>query len=158
MERASGGVERYLAMGQGAFFMAGGLWAVVHRRSFEHVTGPKADFWLVKTVGLLLAGSGAVLMMAGLRRRAHTREIRTLAIASGAALAAIDLTYVPRRRISRIYLLDALANGGWALAWLVAPLLRKRAHSEQQATFAQRERYGRSPAYSGADGSSPARL
>lgn len=143
VERSSGGIERYLAIGQGAFFVAGGLWPVFHRRSFEHATGPKADFWLVKTVGLLLAGSGAVLMMAGVRRRAHTREIRTLAVASAAALTAIDLTYVPRRRISRIYLLDALANGGWALSWLVAPLVRKLARSEDSVTFGQREQHER---------------
>ena len=38
-------------------------------RTFEAVTGPKTDLWLVKTVGVLVAVIGAVLATAGLRGR-----------------------------------------------------------------------------------------
>ncbi len=34
--------------------MATGLWPLVHRRSFEAVTGRKTYWWLVNTVGSLL--------------------------------------------------------------------------------------------------------
>ena len=41
-----------LATGQGAYYVASGLWPIFHRRSFEAVTGPKKDWWLVVTVGV----------------------------------------------------------------------------------------------------------
>jgi hypothetical protein len=34
-----------------------------------------------------------------------------------ATLGAIDLIYVPRRRISPAYLIDALAKAAWLMAW-----------------------------------------
>ena len=43
--------ERTLLASQGAFYLAAGLWPIVHRSSFERATGPKTDFWLVRTVG-----------------------------------------------------------------------------------------------------------
>jgi hypothetical protein len=46
-----------LAIGQGAYFVATGVWPLVHIRWFEAVTGPKVDKWLVGTVA---AGLGAV--------------------------------------------------------------------------------------------------
>jgi len=46
---------RALAIGQGLCYPLTGLWPLVSLRSFEKVTGPKADDWLVKTVGALIA-------------------------------------------------------------------------------------------------------
>ena len=40
------------------YFMLTGIWPVVHMPSFIAVTGPKTDLWLVRTVGLLIAGIG----------------------------------------------------------------------------------------------------
>ena len=42
------GVE--LARTHGVANLAGGLWPLLHIRSFEWVFGPKTDRWLVKTV------------------------------------------------------------------------------------------------------------
>src|SRR5947209_19342813 len=56
-----------LAMAQGAFFALSGMWPIVHLRSFEAVTGPKLEGWLVKTVGGLLTVVGAALFSAGAR-------------------------------------------------------------------------------------------
>jgi protein-S-isoprenylcysteine O-methyltransferase Ste14 len=39
---------------------------LVSRRTFEAVTGPKADFWLAQTVGVLVACIGSALGYAGL--------------------------------------------------------------------------------------------
>jgi hypothetical protein len=33
------------------YLLATGVWSLVHRRSFERVTGPKEDYWLVQAVG-----------------------------------------------------------------------------------------------------------
>lgn len=105
-----------LATGQGAFYLATGVWPLVHDRSFQAVTGPKADVWLVKTVGSLVAVVGGVLLAAGLRRSVPT-ELRVIAAGSAAALAAIDVVYASRGRISPIYLADAVVEVGLVAAW-----------------------------------------
>jgi hypothetical protein len=108
-----------LALIQGVFYAATGLWALVDLDSFMAVTGPKTDRWLVKTVGILVTVIGAVLLFAW-RRRAVPVEVALLAVASALSLAAIDVIYVANGTISRIYLLDAAAEVGLALAWIPA--------------------------------------
>lgn len=72
------------------------LWSLLSIDTFQKVTGPKTDLWLVKTVGVI----GAVLGVSG--------------------LAAVDVFYVAKGRISPVYLLDAAAElalaGGLTLA------------------------------------------
>ncbi|MDP9170379.1 MAG: hypothetical protein M3N54_07160 [Acidobacteriota bacterium] len=104
-----------LSISHGAFNLASGLWPVFNRRSFEVVTGPKEDFWLVRTVGLLLAVTGTA--MAGSRKRV-TPEIRLLGTGVAGSLATIGVIYGTKGRISRIYLLDAVAQSTLAAAWL----------------------------------------
>jgi hypothetical protein len=104
------------ARAQAAVFGLGGIWSVVHRRSFEAVTGPKVDYWLVRTVGLLLTAIAVVLWRAAGRDRL-TSELRLLGASSAAALLCIDLRYVAKRRIRRVYLLDALAQAGILAGW-----------------------------------------
>ena len=110
-----------LALVQGVYYLVTGIWPLVSIRTFTMVTGPKTDLWLVKTVGVLAAVIGAVLESAG-RRRRITREIHLLGSGSAAGFAAIDLVYVLRRRISPVYLLDAVVEAavgvGWVLAWM----------------------------------------
>lgn len=103
-------------MAQGAFYLATGVWPMLHMRSFEAVTGEKTDDWLVKTVGALITVSGAVMMMAGLRRRV-TPEVALLAAGSAGALAAVDLIYTARRVIPPVYLADAVVETGLIGAW-----------------------------------------
>ena len=102
---------------QGLYFALTGLWPLLHIRSFMAVTGPKTDLWLVRTVGVLVLAIGAVLLVAGWRRHVSS-EIVLLATASAAGLAAIDVIYVARRVIDKIYLFDAAAEAiliaGWA--------------------------------------------
>jgi hypothetical protein len=109
-----------VALAQGGYFALTGLWPLVSMRTFERVTGPKVDRWLVQTVGVLVLAVGASLGLAGARRRV-TPELALLAAGSAAGLAAIDVVYVARRRIAPVYLLDALAEGallvGWAAGW-----------------------------------------
>jgi hypothetical protein len=98
-----------LLIAQGAYFVATGVWPLVHIRSFLAVTGPKTDLWLVKTVGILIAVIGLSLLVSGVRQRA-TAEILFLAIGSQLALATVDVVYVAKKVIARIYLLDAAAE------------------------------------------------
>lgn len=106
-----------LALRQGVFYVASGVWPLVSLRSFEAVTGPKPEGWLVKTVGALITVIGAVLAEAGSRRSVGL-EMMVLGAGSAGALAGIDVWYAGhRRRISPIYLLDGLVQLGIVTAW-----------------------------------------
>ena len=105
-----------LAVAQGAFYVATGVWPLLHMRSFEAVTGEKTDDWLVETVGALLTVAGAAMLMAGLRQRT-TPEIALLAAGSAGALTAIDVIYTARRVIRPVYLADAAVEVGLIGAW-----------------------------------------
>jgi hypothetical protein len=109
---------RYLCFAQGAYYLITGIWPLLSIRTFMMLTGPKTDLWLVKTVGVVVAVIGAVLVVAGLRRQTAP-EVPLLAVGSAAGLTAIDVVYVAKRRIAPIYLLDALGEvvliAGWAV-------------------------------------------
>jgi hypothetical protein len=113
-----------LALAQGIFYIVTGVWPLVSIRSFEAVTGPKADRWLVKTAGVLIMAIGAALTMAGWRRSV-TREIRLLAVGSALGLTGIDVVYVARGRIAKVYLLDAAAELALAAGWALAGRVRR---------------------------------
>src|SRR4051812_27019857 len=117
--------DRSLAKSQGMFFLASGLWPVFHLKSFEKVTGPKEDEWLVKTVGLLLASTGAALLASTMSSKRIPRELRWLGAGQSAILASVSLFYSLKGRISKVYLLDTLLEGTLVAAWLSKPALGK---------------------------------
>ena len=47
-------LRKWPQRGAGAFYLATGLWPILHLRSFEAVTGPKLEGWLIKTAGTLI--------------------------------------------------------------------------------------------------------
>jgi hypothetical protein len=112
-------LRQTVALGQGVYFALTGIWAIVHIKSFMAVTGPKTDTWLVKTVGALVGVLGGVLA-ARAASKEPSDDLETVAVGSAAALAAVDVVYVARKRIAPIYLLDAVAEAvliaGWAFA------------------------------------------
>jgi hypothetical protein len=107
-----------LAWIQGIYFLVTGIWPLVSIGTFQWVTGPKVDLWLVKTVGLLIAVIALTILMAA-RRGQIGPEVRFLAMASAAALAAVDLVYALADRIWDIYLLDAVAEIGLVVLWVL---------------------------------------
>jgi hypothetical protein len=109
-----------LARGHGVFNVIGGLWPLLHMDSFEAVTGPKVDRWLVRTVGGLMVANGLVQWRAAESGTALAAA-REVGIGTSATLGAIDLAYGVPHRISRVYLADAVLEVGWLLAWLRTP-------------------------------------
>lgn len=109
----------WLAALQGAYFALTGVWALVHLESFELVTGPKTDDWLVRTVGVLVLVIGAVLLVAASRLRVPF-EVALLAVGSALGLAAIDVVYATGDVIRDVYLLDALAELALVALWAAA--------------------------------------
>ena len=110
-----------VAVIQGVFYLATGVWPLLDIDSFQAVTGPKVDLWLVRTVGVLVGVIGAVLLLAA-RRDRITDELVVLAVGSALGLATIDVVYVMARTISPVYLADAAAEVGLAAWWGVGRL------------------------------------
>lgn len=109
----------HVAILQGLYWLATGIWPFLHLPSFLWVTGPKEDIWLLYTVSVLITVIGAVLLLAGFRRRT-TQEIKVLGIAGAAGLAGIDMYYALSDVIWDIYLLDAAGELILVLLWLWA--------------------------------------
>jgi hypothetical protein len=114
-----------LARAHGAFNVVFGLWPLLHYRSFEAVSGPKTDHWLVKTVGGLMTAAGYAQFRAAasLDGRAMARRI---GLGTAATFMIVDLRYVSHGRISRIYLLDAVLEMYWLIAWATDLALERK--------------------------------
>lgn len=142
---------RRLARVQAAYFGATGIWPLLHRRSFEAATGPKADYWLVQTVGALVATAGAALAVAA-RRESVSPEASVLAAGSAVALAAVDVVHAARGRIRRIYLADAAAELVLAAGWAAVSRPgqpRRRSTSERDSSSTSARNRWRVPDVSG---------
>lgn len=97
---------------QGPYYLLGGVWPLVHFRSFAAVAGPKPDVFQTQIAGALFGSIGATLLLAP-----RTQPwVRALAATSGLACALVDLRHV--RRLRRVFLLDAALNGAFAVAAL----------------------------------------
>jgi hypothetical protein len=113
-------IRHHLIGLQGLYYLVTGLWPLVHYGSFELVSGPKVDDWLVRMVGLLTVVVGAALLTAWRRGRTDRLEVLVLAVGAALAYATIDFRYGLTGRIWRVYLLDGileLALAG-AILWL----------------------------------------
>lgn len=85
-------------------------------RSFELVTGPKTDRWLVRTVALMMSALGVVLVRSA-RRGGPSADLACAAASQAAVIAGVDAYYSARGRISKVYLLDAVAEAVLVYAW-----------------------------------------
>ncbi|SEB84986.1 hypothetical protein [Streptomyces melanosporofaciens] len=109
-----------LAVAHGTFNVVGGLWPLLHLRSFEWVFGPKTDRWLQQAVGGLLVSNGVSQLVGATSAEGRT-VARRVGLTTALTLLAIDLVYVPKGRIRPTYLLDAAMEAGWITAWLHTP-------------------------------------
>jgi hypothetical protein len=115
---------RIILAAQGAYYLVTGAWPLVSMESFELVTGPKLEHWLVYTVSLLALVIGTSLVAAA-RTGEAAMSIRVLALGTAAAFAATDFFYVSVGRISAVYLLDGAAELAFAIGIVIA-LVRDR--------------------------------
>ena len=113
---ARGERARMVARVQGIYFLITGIWPFLSRATFEAVTGPKLDYWLVLTVGGLIAAAGVVLLAAA-RERRIVREIALLGVLLPLVLALLDFYAVPQPRTSRAYWADAVVELALVAAW-----------------------------------------
>lgn len=108
---------------QGAYYIATGAWPLISMRTFEAVTGPKRDHWLVRQVGLLAVAIGVALCADSLH---GSRRVTGDVLGAGTAVAfgAIDLSEGLPGRIRPIYLADA-AIEAFFFARVFTRLLRR---------------------------------
>ncbi|MFL5779283.1 MAG: hypothetical protein ACJ761_10105 [Chloroflexota bacterium] len=100
-----------VALAHAWYYLLTGIWPLVSMRTFEAVTGPKRDRWLVRTVGALVAVVGAAIL------RSRGRGDPFLPVASAAAFTAVDVVAVATRTVRPVYLLDAAAEIALIIAW-----------------------------------------
>jgi hypothetical protein len=104
-----------LLLTQGVYYALTGLWAIVDLDSFQAVTGPKTDLWLVRTVAVLIVVIAASLLLAA-RKPEVSAETAVLAVGAPIGLTLIDVIHVSAGVISPVYLIDAVAEVA-LLAW-----------------------------------------
>lgn len=97
---------RFVLRAQALYYGGTGLWPLVHLDSFERVTGPKHDDWLVQTVGALTLAIAAALFT-GAGRKRIARETVVLACGSALAFGAVDVVFERMGILRPIYLADA---------------------------------------------------
>lgn len=101
---------------QGIYYLLSGIWPLLSIRTFQAVTGPKTDLWLVQTVGLLLMVNGLVLMLASYGHKSDW-SIFTIGVCTALALVGIEVVYVFNGTLSVVYLLDAAVEVLFIIAW-----------------------------------------
>jgi hypothetical protein len=99
-----GRLLRIVLGGQAVYYMLTGIWPLLDLTTFQAVTGPKTDLWLVQMVGALAVAIGMALGVA-VRANRRSPEILTLSVTSAIAFTAVDLLYA--WRLSPVYLADA---------------------------------------------------
>lgn len=100
---------RWTIGAQAAYYLLSALWPLLSMNSFEAVTGPKTDLWLVRFVALLIIVIGLTLAGAVKAGRLPP-EIIACALLSCIAFICVDTVYVFSDVISKIYLGDAVVE------------------------------------------------
>jgi hypothetical protein len=126
-DSAGSKIFRGLLWFQGLYYFSTGIWPLISIESFQKVTGRKtdhlttgreSDHWLVMTVGVLIVAIAITLLVAAWRK-SPPLEAAVLALGSALGLTMIDIVYVARGAIARIYLLDAAIEVPLIAAWIL---------------------------------------
>lgn len=104
---------------QGVDYLLTGVWPLVSMSTFEMVTGPKLEHWLVRTVGVLIAANAVVILHAAWARR-FNRETALLALGDALALTGVDVVSVSLGVIPPIYRAGAAAEVVLIAGWIYA--------------------------------------
>jgi hypothetical protein len=99
---------------QATYYLATGLWPVLHLESFEAVTGGKTDDWLVQSFGLLVI----VIALALARGLFRSEERATLWLGLTAAIGLVVTDVLAAQHVSAVYATDAVIEGAFAIGWL----------------------------------------
>jgi hypothetical protein len=98
---------------QGWYYLLGGLWPLVHFRSFEAVAGPKPDRFQTEVTSALFVAAG-VTLLAGTAEPPLHRPVRVLAAACAIGTAFVDWRH--RHHIRSFFRAEAALEGAFAVA------------------------------------------
>jgi hypothetical protein len=93
---------------QGWYYGIGGLWPLLHFRSFEAVVGPKPDRFQTEVTAALFVAVGAALL-AGRAEDHPSRPVRLLATSCAVGTAFVDWRH--RRQLRPLFLAEAALEG-----------------------------------------------
>jgi hypothetical protein len=111
--------RRSVLLAQGVYYAATGVAPFVSRRAFERATGPKSEWWLVQTVGVVVTAVGGGLISGAANDR-DTPELVAIAAGTAAGLGAIDVYYAAKGRIAPSYFADAAVEAAFLAALATA--------------------------------------
>jgi hypothetical protein len=94
------------------------LWGLIDIDSFMAVTGPKTDIWLVKTISVVLLAIAICFVIQAIIP-SNPLSVIVLALVISAGLAIIDVYYVLRGVISKVYLGDAVLEILFFVVWML---------------------------------------
>lgn len=103
----------------GGYYLITGLWPLISIVNFQMFTGVKKDTWLVKMVGLLAATIGCTLLYSAQVTELMPKEMVLLSVLSTASFILVDVCYVMKKRIPKIYLGDAVVELFFLIYFLV---------------------------------------
>lgn len=109
---------RQLLWAQGAYYAVAGAWPIMHARSFEAVTGPKPDRFVLESTGALFAAAGLALVAAASRDGAPDGSARLLSALVPAASTLAVLRHRPE--IRPVYVADAVVQCAFGTAVAIA--------------------------------------
>ena len=118
---------RFTLLIQTIYYFATAAWALVDINSFMKITGPKTDVWLVKTVAVLLLAI-CVGFTVSLFSHIISKPVIAMAATCCLVLIIIDCYYVWTKTISKVYLLDAVAEFILLVLWIItgAKIVRRQ--------------------------------
>jgi hypothetical protein len=91
----------------GSYYLLTGLWPLLHLRSFEAVTGPKADRFVLRAASALFTVIGGFMVV---EARSDPRATARLGALTAAATATVSLRHWPA--IRAVYVVDAVVQFG----------------------------------------------
>lgn len=124
-------LTRYLRNVHGVYLLIGGAWPLLHLRSFEAITGPKSDDFLVRSVALLLLLAGSILLAQ--RKAPFERSAVQMAMGTSFSLGCVAVISALGGWIWKIYLIDGAIHLLFVLAWTVLLLKHEVPFAERDA-------------------------
>jgi hypothetical protein len=115
---------RFVIAFQGIYYFITGLWSLLDMRSFEMVTGPKTEWWLVRMVGALTVAISLVYLLAAKRNKVVLETV-VLILGSSLSYMLIDVIYVLNGTIWPIYLADAVLQVLFIAFWITMIIQKK---------------------------------
>lgn len=122
-----------------AFFLIGGLWPLVDMQSFESVTGPRSDHWLVRSLAGMLIIVGAALIWS-VQRGHIDHSMRGVAAGSSGMLALVALISGMNGPVDPVSVIGASLHGVLALCWVAIMLTAGSAYRPRPIIEAKRMR------------------